>query len=175
MHGLIYAGSLKVIPAVHSSLIGTHSSTVGFLGLSDGWAVPTQLFRRGVALSLSEEQAKEEMENEKKQINSTQSSRKAASTDSVSLTAFSLTLHSTIPVFAHTVFFLCSLMTQSNCSKVTPLVCKSTPYLCASLQIAKKNKVHYILNDHNVESGVVGESDLNFWMMTETVFHPHQH
>lgn len=73
MHGLIYAGSLKVIPAVHSSLIGTHSSTVGFLGLSDGWAVPTQLFRRGVALSLSEEQAKEEMENEKKQINSTQS------------------------------------------------------------------------------------------------------
>lgn len=36
MHALIYAGSLKVIPAERSSLIGTHSSTVSFLGLSDG-------------------------------------------------------------------------------------------------------------------------------------------
>lgn len=53
MHALIYAGSLKVIPAEHSSLIGTHSSTVSFLGLSYGWAVPTQLFQRGVNLSLS--------------------------------------------------------------------------------------------------------------------------
>lgn len=47
MHALIYAGSLKVIPAEHSSLIGTHSSRVSFLGLSDGWAVPTKLFQRG--------------------------------------------------------------------------------------------------------------------------------
>ncbi len=53
MHALIYAGSLKVIPAEHSSLIGTHSSTVSFLGLSDGWAVPTLLFQRGVTFSLS--------------------------------------------------------------------------------------------------------------------------
>ena len=47
MHALIYAGSLKVIPAEHSSLIGTHSSTVSFLGLSDGWAVPTKQFQKG--------------------------------------------------------------------------------------------------------------------------------
>lgn len=68
MHTLIYAGSLKVIPAEHSSLIGTHSSTVRFLGPSDGRAVPTQPSQRGVniflSLSLSEEQKKEEMENE---------------------------------------------------------------------------------------------------------------
>lgn len=53
MHTLIYAGSLKVIPVEHSSLIGTHSSTVRFLGPSDGRAVPTQPSQRGVNISFS--------------------------------------------------------------------------------------------------------------------------
>lgn len=55
MHTLIYAGSLKVIPAKHSSLIGTHRSTVSVLGLSDGWAVPPQPFQRGESLRRAEE------------------------------------------------------------------------------------------------------------------------
>lgn len=53
MRALIYAGSLKVIPAEHSSLIGTHSSRASVLGLSDGWAVPSQRFDTGVTIFVS--------------------------------------------------------------------------------------------------------------------------
>lgn len=168
MHALIYAGSLKVIPAEHSSLIGTHSSTVSFLGLSYGWAVPTQLFQRGVNLSLSCSLASlrgtEERGNGKWKNNSTHSADKLP-TLTLSRWRFFHSISLTRPTFLCSCSLcpLPSLPNVSLCSLKLQLLSHTS-----SLELHPYSKWH---NCHKMVRKKKHWSQLK--TSTETILHTH--